>query len=81
MTAVLNKSDLTEGIGKDLLEKKDFSGKEVCFVLVIKNAEDVSWLAGPKAELEERLKKLRQIWKAKIIVLNYELAKEYGLVK
>lgn len=81
LTAVLNKSDLTEGIGKDLLEKKDFSGKEVCFVLVIKNAEDVSWLAGPKAELEERLKKLRQIWKAKIIVLNYELAKEYGLVK
>ena len=81
LTAVLSKAVEDKTIGKNLLEHKDYSKKEICFVLVIKNTEDVSWLAGPKAELEVRLKKFCKIWKAKVMVLNQELAKEYGLVK
>ena len=48
--------------------------------LIIAEAEE-GWLLGPKAELEERLMRLRKIWKADILVLNKGLAKEYGLVK
>lgn len=81
LTSVLNKSSNNEGIGSELIQDKDYTQKEICFVLVIKNAKDISWLAGPRTELEHRLKKLCKIWKAKILVLNYELAVEYGLVK
>lgn len=80
LSTVLNKSDIKDGIGENLIIDKDYSNKEICFVLVIKNADDISWLAGPKAELEGRLKKLCKIWKSKVIVLNHELAVEYGLV-
>lgn len=58
LTAVLNKTSNTEEIGKKLIENKDYSETDICFVLVIENATDPAWLAGPKAELDERLKKL-----------------------
>lgn len=51
------------------------------FILVVKNAADVSWLAGPLAELKERLLKMRKIWHAEIAVLNEELAVEYKLIE
>lgn len=81
LTAVLKKTSMTDGIGSELTAKQDFSDREICFVLVIRNAEDLSWLAGPKAELEARLRKICQIWNAKVLVLNYELAREYGLAQ
>lgn len=50
------------------------------FVLVVKNAKNESWLAGPLAELKNRLLQVRKIWGVKVIVLNEELAKEYKLI-
>ena len=58
---------------------EDYHDKRIQLVLVIKEAE-TEWLAGPKAILEEKLLTLRKIWKAEIVVLNYELAKKYNLV-
>ena len=80
LTVILSRSSQTEGIGSSIREKKDFSNTEIIFALVIKNAEDEEWLAGPKEELEKRLLRLRRLWNAKVVVLNEELAKEYGLM-
>lgn len=49
------------------------------FILVVKNAEDITWLAGPLAELKARLLQIRKIWGIEIAVLNEELAGEYKL--
>ena len=49
------------------------------FILVVKNAEDITWLAGPLAELRARLLKVRKIWGVEVVVLNEELAGEYNL--
>ena len=54
--------------------------KEQKFVLVVKNAKNESWLAGPLAELKNRLLQVRKIWGVKVMVLNEELAKEYKLI-
>ncbi len=51
------------------------------FVLVIKDVEDVAWLAGPKAELEARLRQFRKIWGVRIRVLNEEQARKLKLVQ
>lgn len=48
-------------------------------ILVVSNAEE-SWLGGPKAELERRLLRYRKIWKADVLVLNKNMAKELGIV-
>ena len=73
-TAMGRNEECTD-IGKDIQAKKRFM-----LILIIAEAEE-GWLLGPKAELEERLMRLRKIWKADILVLNKRLAKEYGLVK
>ena len=49
------------------------------FILVVKNAEDITWLAGPAAELKARLLQIRKIWNVEIAVLNEELAGVYKL--
>ena len=51
------------------------------FVLVI-TADEIleDWLQGPKLELEDRLKHLMKIWNIQIVVLNKNLAVQYGLV-
>ena len=41
---------------------------------------DLLWLSGVKAILEKRLLSLRKIWKAKVLVLNHELARKKGLI-
>ena len=46
----------------------------------LKNAEDITWLAGPLAELKARLLQIRKIWGVEIAVLNEELAGEYKLI-
>lgn len=42
--------------------------------------EREEWLAGPKAELEARLLHWKKLWKVDIVVLNEELALQYGLI-
>lgn len=81
LTTVLKRNMNLEGIGKKIKGKQDFTKTVFKFVLVIKNAEDIEWLAGPKAELEERLMRMRKIWKTEVVVLNETLAKEYGIVQ
>lgn len=49
------------------------------FILVVKNAKDITWLAGPLAELKARLLRVRKIWGVEVAVLNEELAREYKL--
>ena len=60
-------------VPKELPRKK-------AIILVIKNAEDVTWLAGPLAELKSRLLQIRKIWGVEIAVLNEELAIEHKLL-
>lgn len=80
LAAVFHRCDIyPEEIGEHLIKTDNFHAKEICFVLVIKEA-DTSWLAGPKAILENRLLALRKIWDIRILVLNYELAKKYNLI-
>lgn len=71
--------DISE-VGKDLQSADNIRDNEMKFVLVVKNAKNESWLAGPLAELKNRLLQVRKIWGVKVIVLNEELAKEYKLI-
>lgn len=50
------------------------------FVLVIKEAHDIEWLPGVRAELDERLRKIKKIWKADVIVINEDIARDYKLI-
>lgn len=79
MASIVNRYDDQEEVGENLRKIEDYHDKRIQLVLVIKEAE-TEWLAGPKARLEEKLLTLRKIWKAEIVVLNYELAKKYNLV-
>lgn len=79
MASIVNRYDDQEEVGENLRKIEDYHDKRIQLVLVIKEAE-TEWLAGPKAILEEKLLTLRKIWKAEIVVLNYELAKKYNLV-
>lgn len=54
---------------------------EFVFVLVIREAKDETWLAGPKEILDERLRRLRKIWKVRVVVLNPEKAIKYGIMQ
>lgn len=79
LAAVLNRYEEPSEVGDNLRRIENYREKEMLFVLVVKNA-DISWLSGPKAILENRLLSLRKIWKIKVLVLNYELAKKKGLI-
>ena len=81
IASLLGKFDDTSEIGSDLLlEKKNLSDIRLKCILVIKNTDDVSWLAGPLAELKSRLMQYRKIWGIDVAVLNGELAEEYNLL-
>lgn len=80
LTTVLGRSG-SNAIGRDIKDKADYSKTSFLFVLVIKTAIDEAWLVGPQHELEERLKSFRKIWGIKIIVLNFDLAVQHGIVK
>jgi hypothetical protein len=79
LAALMNKYADTSEIGINLMEKnlKNINFK---FVLVIKSAEDLSWLAGPMAILKDRLMHYRKIWNIEVAVLNPELARNYNLL-
>ncbi len=81
LSVVLGKNMSADEMGKNFLDDRKFSDYELKFVLVIESAKDSTWLAGPKEELGERLKKLRKIWGVKIVVLDTAMAERYGLVK
>ena len=79
LAAILNRySDISE-VGMNLQKISDMKKIKLKFILVIKNAEDITWLAGPLAELKVRLLPVRKIWGIELAVLNEELAGAYGL--
>ena len=67
-----------KGKFSDVMEQETQKGI-LKFILVIKNAEDITWLAGPLAELKARLLQMRKIWGIELAVLNAALAGAYGL--
>lgn len=80
IASILNRYGKNNDIGQELLNISDFYNIKLKFILVIKNADDITWLAGPMAELKSRLLQYRKIWNIEIAVLNEKIAKEYGLV-
>lgn len=66
-------------VGGNLRTVNSMKDIQLKFVLVVKNAEDITWLAGPLAELKARLLQIRKIWGVEVVVLNEELAGEYRL--
>ena len=79
LAAILNcYSDISE-VGMNLQKISDMKKIKLKFILVVKNAEDITWLAGPLAELKARLLPMRKIWGIELAVLNEELAGVYGL--
>ena len=79
LAAILDRYQETSEIGTNLKLVHNMKDIKLKFVLVLKNAKDIGWLAGPSAELKERLLKVRKIWDVEVIVLNEELAKMYNL--
>lgn len=71
-------SDISE-VGMNLQKISDMKKIKLKFILVVKNAEDITWLAGSLAELKARLLPMRKIWGIELAVLNEELAGTYGL--
>lgn len=80
LAAILDKFQDISEVGDKLKSVSSLTDIQLKFILVVKNAEDIAWLAGPRAELEERLSQIRKIWGVKIAVLNEELASEYNLL-
>ena len=77
---ILDKFKNTEEVGDKLRTVSSMKDIQLKFILVIKNAEDITWLAGPLAELKARLLEIRKIWGIEIAVLNEKLASEYKLI-
>ena len=79
LATILDKFQNTEEVGDKLRTVNSMKDIQLKFILVVKNAEDITWLAGPLTELKARLLQIRKIWGVKIAVLNEELAGEYKL--
>ena len=79
LAAILDKFQNSEEVGDRLRTVNSMKDIQLKFILVVKNAEDITWLAGPLAELKARLLQIRKIWGVGIAVLNEELAGEYKL--
>ena len=80
LATIMDKYQDTSEVGADLRSVKSMKEIQLKFILVIKNAEDITWLAGPLAELKARLLQVRKIWGVEVAVLNEEIAKERGLI-
>lgn len=80
LASILNKLPDNSDVGTAIKKIDDMKDIQIQFILVIKNAHDIAWLAEPLAELNNRLLQYRKICKIKIKVLNEELAKEMGLI-
>lgn len=79
LATILNKYHDTSEVGTNLRLIHSLKDINLKFVLVLKNAEDVRWLAGPLAELKVRLLEVRKIWGVEVAVLNETLAGQYNL--
>ncbi len=79
LATILDKFQNTEEVGDKLKTVGSMKNIQLKFFLVVKNAEDIAWLAGPLAELKARLLQIRKIWGVEIAVLNERLASEYKL--
>ena len=79
LAAILDKYQDVSEVGDRLRNVDSMKNIQLKFILVIKNVEDITWLAGPLAELKARLLQLRKIWGVEVAVLNEELAREYSL--
>ena len=79
LALILGKFQNLEEVGDNLKQINNMKDIQLKFILVIKNAEDITWLAGPAAELKARLLQIRKIWNVEIAVLNEELAGVYKL--
>ena len=79
ITAALNRTS-DSSIGSTIKAKKEYKSTKIKFILVVKNAKE-EWLPLPKAELEERLLKMRVIWDVDIVVLNEDMARKIKMVK
>ena len=71
--------DVSE-VGDRLRTVDSMKNIQLKFILVVKNAKDITWLAGSLAELKARLLQLRKIWGVEIAVLNEEIAREYRIM-
>lgn len=80
LMAIMGKCGDISEIGARLKNVSSLEKIQLKFILVIKNVGDISWLAGPLAELKARLLKVRKLWKVEVAVLSEELAEEYGLI-
>ena len=80
VAAILNRYPDASDVGVQLQNMTNMKEIQLKFVLVVKNAEDITWLAGPLAELKARLLQIRKIWNVEIAVLNEELARQHGLL-
>ena len=81
LASVLGFCENTKEIGEKLLIKSNnLKETELKFVLVIKDAANEEWLAGPRQELNARLRQIQKIWKVKVLVLNESLARKYHLI-
>lgn len=79
LATILDKFENTGEVGDKLRIVSSMKDIQLKFILVVKNAEDITWLAGPLAELKARLLQIRKIWGVEIAVLNEKLADEYKL--
>ena len=79
LAAVLGRYQDASEIGKVLGTVDNLKDIRFEFILVVKNAENIGWLAGPAAELKARLFQFRKIWDIRVRVLNEELAGKCGL--
>lgn len=79
LSVILDRHQDTSEAGGRLRGVNSMKTIQLKFILVVKNAEDITWLAGPLAELKARLLQFRKIWGVEVAVLNEELAREYSL--
>lgn len=80
LAAILDRFEDATEIGSMMRSANNIKDMQLKFVLVVKDAKDIAWLAKPQAELNERLLQFRKIWNIQVIVLNEELARERGLI-
>ncbi len=80
LAAILDRFEDVSEIGDGIQSASSIKDTQLKFILVVKNAKDTAWLAGPLAELKARLLQIRKIWDIRVIVLNEELARECGLI-
>ena len=74
------RKESADEIGFNITDKSIYPTLKFRFILVVKKAVDIAWLAGPKEELEARLLRWKKLWNVEVVVLNEELAVRYGIV-